>query len=161
MLQARSLTLRALLGMTEHQPRRLARRQRSDARIPDWRRGRQRSPRARRHAGSLAKLPNVAQHSRAFPAIALLLDFLPELGPGPILCISLNSARRFTRRLPPGSHEGCHPGTSPQESERSDACPKFLVLVLLGLGSGCQFVRAFAHGVSFQGNFIGVMDEAI
>ena len=37
------------------------------------------------------------------------------------LCISLNSARRFTRRLPPGSHERCHPGTESAGAGGSEA----------------------------------------
>jgi len=65
------------------------------------------------------------------------------------------AATWFTRALPPWDR------VRRGWSERSDACPKFLILGLLGLGSDCQFVRAFPPGVSFQRNFIGVMDEAI
>src|SRR6187431_1614453 len=65
------------------------------------------------------------------------------------------AATWFTRALPPWDR------VRRGWSERSDACPKFLILGLLGLGRDCQFVRAFPPGVSFQRNFIGVMDEAI
>lgn len=63
------------------------------------------------------------------------------------------AATWFTRRLPPPGQWGQWPVGAQRRTS--------IVIVLLGLWRGCQFARAFAHGVSFQGNFIRVMDEPI